>query len=192
MSPKFVNLAILSCKPNGLIHKILSSDVILLAVLMGSQELTKGSLAWLDYPAQIMFKSTKTKMLFCSTVVGLPFLLPPMILTGELFKAWNSCYEHPYVYSVLVFEARTTYVGQVSVLSLIAPFQVATTAMVVIGMDVAASKFYGSDKTYDLNFKEEKNDGSQKISGNALKDLYKSFVSEYPIVSIKDPFDQDD
>lgn len=26
---------------------------------------------------------------------------------------------------------------------------------VVIGMDVAASEFYGTDKTYDLNFKEE-------------------------------------
>lgn len=25
-----------------------------------------------------------------------------------------------------------------------------------------------------------------------MKDLYKSFVSEYPIVSIEDPFDQDD
>ncbi|KAJ0088756.1 hypothetical protein Patl1_32358 [Pistacia atlantica] len=83
------------------------------------------------------------------------------------------------------------------------------TGKVVIGMDVAASEFYGSDKTYDLNFKEDvswtrellfqlrnhalfKNDGSQKISGDALKDLYKSFVSEYPIVSIEDPFDQDD
>ncbi|EOA24034.1 hypothetical protein CARUB_v10017251mg [Capsella rubella] len=63
---------------------------------------------------------------------------------------------------------------------------------VVIGMDVAASEFYSSDKKYDLNFKEENNDGSQKISGDALKDLYKSFVSEYPIVSIEDPFDQDD
>lgn len=38
----------------------------------------------------------------------------------------------------------------------------------------------------------QSNDGSQKISGEALKDLYKSFVSEYPIVSIEDPFDQDD
>lgn len=38
----------------------------------------------------------------------------------------------------------------------------------------------------------QKNDGSQKISGNALKDLYKSFATEYPIVSIEDPFDQDD
>ncbi|PHT71685.1 Enolase [Capsicum annuum] len=36
------------------------------------------------------------------------------------------------------------------------------------------------------------NNGSQKISGDQLKDLYKSFVSEYPIVSIEDPFDQDD
>ncbi|CAI9105893.1 OLC1v1004917C1 [Oldenlandia corymbosa var. corymbosa] len=66
------------------------------------------------------------------------------------------------------------------------------TGRVVIGMDVAASEFYGSDKTYDLNFKEENNDGSQRISGDQLKDLYKSFVSEYPIVSIEDPFDQDD
>ncbi|CAA7060919.1 unnamed protein product [Microthlaspi erraticum] len=66
------------------------------------------------------------------------------------------------------------------------------TGKVVIGMDVAASEFYSEDKTYDLNFKEDNNDGSQKISGDALKDLYKSFVAEYPIVSIEDPFDQDD
>ncbi|KAL3532041.1 hypothetical protein ACH5RR_005562 [Cinchona calisaya] len=66
------------------------------------------------------------------------------------------------------------------------------TGKVVIGMDVAASEFYGTDKSYDLNFKEENNDGSQKISGDKLKDLYKSFVAEYPIVSIEDPFDQDD
>uniref|UniRef100_F6HKH3 phosphopyruvate hydratase n=1 Tax=Vitis vinifera TaxID=29760 RepID=F6HKH3_VITVI len=66
------------------------------------------------------------------------------------------------------------------------------TKEVVIGMDVAASEFYGTDKTYDLNFKEENNDGSEKISGDALKNLYKSFVNEYPISSIEDPFDQDD
>jgi len=67
------------------------------------------------------------------------------------------------------------------------------TDKVVIGMDVAASEFYGEkDKTYDLNFKEENNDGKAKISGEQLKDLYKSFVSGYPIVSIEDPFDQDD
>uniref|UniRef100_A0A0D3GCH8 phosphopyruvate hydratase n=1 Tax=Oryza barthii TaxID=65489 RepID=A0A0D3GCH8_9ORYZ len=67
------------------------------------------------------------------------------------------------------------------------------TGKVVIGMDVAASEFYSEkDKTYDLNFKEDNNDGSHKISGDSLKDVYKSFVSEYPIVSIEDPFDQDD
>ncbi|KMZ76114.1 Phosphopyruvate hydratase [Zostera marina] len=67
------------------------------------------------------------------------------------------------------------------------------TGKVVIGMDVAAAEFYNdNDKSYDLNFKEENNDGSQKISGYALKDVYKNFVSEYPIVSIEDPFDQDD
>ncbi|XP_076947564.1 enolase-like [Bidens hawaiensis] len=70
--------------------------------------------------------------------------------------------------------------------------QAGYTGKVVIGMDVAASGFYGKDKNYDLNFKEENNNGSQKISGVQLKDLYKSFVSEYPIVSIEDPFDQDD
>ncbi|XP_047952272.1 UDP-galactose/UDP-glucose transporter 2-like [Salvia hispanica] len=185
--------------------------VKLSAVLMGSHGLTKGSLAYLNYPAQIMFKSTKVipvmvmgafipglrrkypiheyisaillviglilftladantspnfniigivmivgalvmdsflgnfqeaifttnpettqmEMLFCSTVVGLPFLLAPMILTGELFRAWSSCYEHPYVYGVLVFEAMATFIGQVSVLSLIALFGAATTAMI--------------------------------------------------------------
>ncbi|CAA2957324.1 UDP-galactose UDP-glucose transporter 2-like [Olea europaea subsp. europaea] len=187
--------------------------VKLSAVLMGSHGLTKGSLAYLNYPAQIMFKSTKVlpvmimgafipglrrkypvheyisavllvvglilftladantspnfsvigvlmilgalvmdsflgnlqeaiftmnpdttqmEMLFCSTLIGLPFLLPPMILTGELFKAWNSCAEHPYVYGVLVFEAMATFIGQVSVLSLIAIFGAATTAMVIM------------------------------------------------------------
>ena len=37
--------------------------VKLSAVLMGSHGLTKGSLAWLNYPAQIMFKSTKVSLL---------------------------------------------------------------------------------------------------------------------------------
>lgn len=185
--------------------------VKLSAVLMGSNGLTKGSLAILNYPAQIMFKSTKVlpvmimgafipglrrkypfheyvsavllvvglilftladaqtspnfsvvgaamvsgalvmdsflgnfqeaiftmnpettqmEMLFCSTVVGLPFLIPPMVLTGELVRAWNSCNQHLYVYAVLLFEAMATFVGQVSVLSLIAIFGAATTAMV--------------------------------------------------------------
>ncbi|KAF2311140.1 hypothetical protein GH714_019681 [Hevea brasiliensis] len=75
-------------------------------------------------------ETTQMEMLFCSSVVGLPFLIPPMIFTGELFRAWNSCSQHPYVYGVLVFEAMATFIGQVSVLSLIALFGAATTAMV--------------------------------------------------------------
>lgn len=31
------------------------------------------------------------EMLFCSTVVGLPFLFVPMVLTGEVFRAWTAC-----------------------------------------------------------------------------------------------------
>ncbi|KAH7289036.1 hypothetical protein KP509_31G055000 [Ceratopteris richardii] len=67
------------------------------------------------------------------------------------------------------------------------------TGKVVIGMDVAASEFFvEKEKKYDLNFKEENNDGSQKISGDELINLYKTFIEKYPIVSIEDPFDQDD
>jgi hypothetical protein len=39
-------------------------------------------------------------------------------------------WQHPYVYLVLIFEACATFVGQLSVLCLIALFGVATTAMV--------------------------------------------------------------
>ncbi|XP_023527913.1 UDP-galactose/UDP-glucose transporter 2-like isoform X3 [Cucurbita pepo subsp. pepo] len=86
---------------------------------------------WLHVKKKADSKLTKQmEMLFCSTVVGLPFLIPPMLLTGELFKAWTSCSQHKYVYGVLIFEAMATYVGQVSVLSLIALFGAATTAMI--------------------------------------------------------------
>ncbi|KAK8518435.1 hypothetical protein V6N12_017582 [Hibiscus sabdariffa] len=74
--------------------------------------------------------TTQMEMLFCSTIVGIPFLVVPMILTGEFVRAWNSCSQHPYVYGVLVFEAMATFIGQVSVLSLIAIFGAATTAMI--------------------------------------------------------------
>lgn len=38
-----------------------------------------------------LFVFPQTEMLFCSTLVGMPFLIPPMVFTGELFKAWDSC-----------------------------------------------------------------------------------------------------
>ena len=59
-------------------------------------------------------------------------------------------------------------------------------------MDVAAAEFYTEDKMYDLDFKTENNDGSMKKSGEEMIEMYKEFCSEYPIVSIEDPFDQDD
>ena len=61
-----------------------------------------------------------------------------------------------------------------------------------IGMDVAASEFLTEDKQYDLDFKAENNDGSMKKTGAQMIDLYQEFISEYPMISIEDPFDQDD
>ena len=61
-----------------------------------------------------------------------------------------------------------------------------------IGMDVAASEFLMKDGSYDLNFKNQPNDGAHVLSAPRLCDLYKEFVKDFPIVSIEDPFDQDD
>ncbi|KAG4946968.1 hypothetical protein JHK82_043027 [Glycine max] len=66
------------------------------------------------------------------------------------------------------------------------------TSKIKIGMDVAASEFYTKDGKYDLNFKKQPNDGAHVHSAQSLGQLYKDFVKEFPIVSIEDPFDQDD
>ena len=66
------------------------------------------------------------------------------------------------------------------------------TGKVKIGMDVAASEFLTEDKCYDLNFKQQPNDGLDKKGGAEMIELYQSFAREYPIISIEDPFDQDD
>jgi enolase len=65
------------------------------------------------------------------------------------------------------------------------------TGKVKIGMDVAASEFCKNGK-YDLDFKNPNNDGSQVLSGEELGNLYKEFIRDYPVISIEDPFDQDD
>lgn len=58
-----------------------------------------------------------------------------------------------------------------------------------IGLDVAASEFKvkGQD-AYDLDFKYDGN----IISGDALGELYQSLAADYPIVTVEDPFDEDD
>ncbi|KAL3089536.1 hypothetical protein niasHS_006920 [Heterodera schachtii] len=62
---------------------------------------------------------------------------------------------------------------------------------VIIGMDVAASEFYKEGK-YDLDFKNPNTDKAQWLTGEQLADMYKSFIKDYPVVSIEDAFDQDD
>lgn len=66
------------------------------------------------------------------------------------------------------------------------------TNKVQLGMDVAASEFFTKDGRYDLNFKNQPNNGQAVISGEQLADLYCSFAKEFPLVSVEDPFDQDD
>jgi len=58
-----------------------------------------------------------------------------------------------------------------------------------IGLDVAASEFKvkGKDE-YDLDFKYDGN----IISGEELGNLYQELAANYPIVTIEDPFDEDD
>lgn len=65
------------------------------------------------------------------------------------------------------------------------------TGKVNIGMDVAASEFFKNGK-YDLDFKNPDNDGSKRKTGDEMIQLYREFADEYGLVSIEDPFDQDD
>jgi enolase len=60
-----------------------------------------------------------------------------------------------------------------------------------IGLDVAASEFYDSkSNTYNLSHKVGTTD--RVMSPDALLDIYDNLSKKYPIVSIEDPFDQDD
>lgn len=65
------------------------------------------------------------------------------------------------------------------------------TGKIEIGMDVAASEFY-KDGQYDLDFKNPNSDKSKWLSPEKLQALYQEFIKDFPIVSIEDPFDQDD
>lgn len=59
-------------------------------------------------------------------------------------------------------------------------------------MDVAASEFLTKDGKYDLDFKNQPNNGAHVLTASKLGDLYREFIRDFPIVSIEDPFDQDD
>ncbi|CAH1156008.1 unnamed protein product [Phaedon cochleariae] len=65
------------------------------------------------------------------------------------------------------------------------------TGRIEIGMDVAASEFY-KDGLYDLDFKNPKSDKKNWVKSSKLYDMYADFIKDFPIVSIEDPFEQDD
>jgi enolase len=59
-----------------------------------------------------------------------------------------------------------------------------------IGMDVAASEFFDADKkAYNLTFKSKE---ATWKSGDEMVAYYTELAKKYDIVSIEDPFDQDD
>jgi enolase len=66
--------------------------------------------------------------------------------------------------------------------------------IIQIGMDCAASEFFSeTSNNYDLHFKDAaKSKSVPHLTRDALNKLYESYVNKYPIVSIEDPFDQDD
>merc|ERR1711884_895010 len=62
---------------------------------------------------------------------------------------------------------------------------------IFIGMDIAASEFFKEGK-YDLDFENPNTKEADWISSDKLGEIYKGFIKDYPVVSIEDPFDQDD
>lgn len=71
------------------------------------------------------------------------------------------------------------------------------TGKIGIAMDVAASEFWKADiNKYDLDFKNndagDLKDKDRYVTPTELADIYCGFIKNYPIVSIEDPFDQDD
>ncbi|KAI0443663.1 phosphopyruvate hydratase [Xylaria telfairii] len=71
--------------------------------------------------------------------------------------------------------------------------QAGYTGKVSIAMDVASSEFYKEDaKKYDLDFKNPDSDPTKWITYEELAALYGELAKKYPIVSIEDPFAEDD
>lgn len=60
-----------------------------------------------------------------------------------------------------------------------------------IGLDAASSEFWDKEKgKYNLDFKNP--GGTNLLSGDEMVEMYKGLCAKYPIVSIEDPFDEDD
>jgi len=63
-----------------------------------------------------------------------------------------------------------------------------------VGMDVAASEFKVEGDCYDLGmwYKDDEKTDDLKLTGEGLLNFYKDLCKDYPMVTIEDPFDQDD
>merc|ERR1719389_1152765 len=64
-----------------------------------------------------------------------------------------------------------------------------------VGMDVAASEFKVEGKDcYDLGtwYPEAEKSDDLKMTGAQLADFYKGLCKDFPLITIEDPFDQDD
>ncbi|OAA64060.1 Enolase [Cordyceps fumosorosea ARSEF 2679] len=71
--------------------------------------------------------------------------------------------------------------------------QAGYTGKIKIAMDVASSEFYKTEeKKYDLDFKNPESDPSKWLTYEQLAALYGDLCKKYPIVSIEDPFAEDD
>merc|ERR1711902_115938 len=53
---------------------------------------------------------------------------------------------------------------------------------IMIGMDIAASEFFKNPESKEEDW----------ITSDQLLEMYQGFIKDYPVVSIEDPFDQDD
>ena len=71
--------------------------------------------------------------------------------------------------------------------------QAGYTGQIKIAMDVASTEFYKpEEKKYDLDFKNPDSDPSKWLTYEQLAQLYTDLSKKYPIVSIEDPFSEDD
>merc|ERR1711966_163258 len=69
-----------------------------------------------------------------------------------------------------------------------------------VGLDVASSEFkvkpgpFGADAMYDLDFKtaEGSKDPALMLTAGELHNLYGELIRDFPIVTVEDPFDEDD
>ena len=68
------------------------------------------------------------------------------------------------------------------------------TGVVKIGMDVAASEFYDEKSAkYNLDFKNKAGaSDANLLTGAQMIALYEGYAKDFDVVSIEDPFDQDD